>query len=1131
MLSDSLFVMMMSFRRSSWGDRCAMTLLTFLLVICTVGPKAQAQVLYGSLTGSVTDASNAPVPGAKVEATNVGTGIVTPAVTDTRGVYLINDIQPGMYRLTISAQGFATVVQENVQVDINTERRTDVQLQLAQVKQQVTVTAASEALQTDRTDVKSELASSQIGELPLGTARNFQTLYTFVPGVYPPYPSHSYAVNGTGALAMVGSGQGDSSNSVMLDGVPNINYSQENIIAYVPPAEAIESVNIVTSGFDAEQGGATGVVSNVVIKSGTNTFHGAAWEYNTISNLQARNFFYYGSSIPSNILNQFGVALGGPIIKNKLFFFGDWERYRLVQTANSLQSVAPMSIREGDFTGTGTTIYDPSTGNPDGTDRLQIGVAEGGTPNVIPTSMISSAAGKLTALIPPPNYGTLSSIADNYLGSGNLRLDRDSVDLKINYNPSSKMTVFGRYSAEPMYVFDPQVLGAAGGDAVGATSQPGNANNLTQNVAMGMTYVFSPHLLLDVNGGLTRQYILAENTDITKNWGLDVLGIPGTNGPSLLQGGFPVFYLAGLADMGNPSTYNPFYYRDTEYLLSTNLSWVKGPHSFRFGFSLTRPDQNHVQPDTDWGARGGFYFGGTLTSLNSPTAASPNAYNSWGDFLLGLPYQMGKDYQFLDPNTLRVITYGFYARDIWQVTRKLTVDYGVRYEYYPYGTHDHFGGLNYDPTTNLSYLGGIGGVPENTYVNVGLGQLAPRLGFAYRATEKTVVRAGFGINDDPEGWNDALNFYPATISQQLVGANSFVAPGSLAAGIPSFPFPNVSQGTTPLPSYIGTDFYPKQFHCGYVEAWNLTVQRDLGKGFNAQVAYVGDRGIRLQYSHNINDPGPGGGSAGPLYALWGNPNSIGLDTTIGGGTYNALQTQLTRRVAGAQLGVIYTYSKSIDFADTESSPSPLMWNWGPVLMRNRALAGFDIPHNLQIWSVCNLPFGHGQRWATQGVGAKILGGWSISPTLSRESGVPFTITSSGASLNDYADPQTADQVLPHVAILGGHGPGSPYYDPNAFAPVTAVRFGTSGRDIVRGPGVFVLNASLVREFKLTEHLKLQFRTEAYSLTNTPNFGLPSDTNVSDATFTNGMISSLNGYDTITSATGQRQIRFALKLSF
>ncbi|MDR3675771.1 MAG: carboxypeptidase regulatory-like domain-containing protein [Acidobacteriota bacterium] len=1114
-------ILTVGFRRALVCRGCVLAFLGLILILSLRSP-LQAQVLYGSLTGNVIDLSNAPIPGAKVEAVNVGTGFATEGITDVRGLYLLSNLQPGIYRVTISAGGFATVAQENVRVDANMEMRVDAKLKVAQVNQKITVIAAAEVLQTDRADVNRELPTTQISNLPLGQDRNFQTLYLLVPGSQPPYASHSYAGNPTGSLAMNINGGSDTSNSTLIDGTADPNFWELNIIAYVPPAEAIETVNIVTGGFDAEQGAAGGAVSNIVVKSGTNAFHGAAWEYNTASALQARNWFYYGAHNPKNLLNQFGLDLGGPIIKNKLFFFADWERYRLSQIQSTIASVPTAAIRTGNFSSVSTTIYDPATGNGDPT--LRTGYAG----NTIPLTSQSTAAQKMTALIPLPNYGT--GIANNYFSNADLKFNRDNVDVKINYNLSTRSTFFARYSGEPTYILDPQVLGAAGGPALGPTSQPGNAYGLTQSVAVGGTYTFTPHLLFDANVGFVRQRLSVENTDINTNYGLTTLNIPGTNGPNPLQGGYPAFVVSGFTSMGNSSSSNPFIFRDNEVILAANLSWVKGSHAFRFGTSIGRYDLNHFQAFATYGVRGGFTFTGGLTALKGGSA--PNNYNGWADFLLGQPQTMGKDFQYINPEAGRENEYAFYARDQWQVTRKLSIDYGVRYEYYPFPTRDHFGGSNYDPATNYVYLGGVGGVPSNAYVNVGPGQVVPRLGFAYRLNEKTVVRSAFGISTDPDPFTYMIAFYPATISQTITGANSYTAAGNLVTGLPAFTGPDLTQGKYQLPTYVGTNAYQSNFRRGYTEAYNFTVQRAVGMGFNAQVAYVGTHTVRANAYDNINAAGPGGGNAGtPLFQKWGNANAINEIGPFSGGSYNGLQTQLTRRVEGSQVGVVYTYSHSIDDVDEENNT--LTWSWGPMVGRNKATAGYDRTHNFQFYAVYDSPFGRNHHWMTHGVGAAILGGWTLSPILSRESGTPFSVASSGTSLNAPGNTQTADQVKPQVAILGGHGPNAPYFDPNAFAPVsgvTGVRFGTTGRNILRGPGMFNLNASLVRDFKLTERLKLQFRSEAYSLTNTPQFGNPGAT-VSSATFTNGVVSNYNGYDIISSAGGNRQLRFALKLVF
>jgi len=409
--------------------------------------------------------------------------------------------------------------------------------------------------------------------------------------------------------------------------------------------------------------------------------------------------------------------------------------------------------------------------------------------------------------------------------------------------------------------------------------------------------------------------------------------------------------------------------------------------------------------------------------------------------------------------------------------------------------------------------------------------------------------------------------YPAVISQQISGANSYTPAGylgsntgptgtwtgptataGLAAGIPSFPFPTLSAGSWTLPHYLGTYGYPNKYNRGYAEGWNLEVQRALPKDFNLQIGYVGDHMVREAEFINFNAAGPGGGSKGtPLYAQFSNPSAMTINGPMTGGTYNGLQTQLTRRVAGQQFGVVYTYSKTIDNDDTEANTN-VTWAYYQDLNRNKARAGFDRPHNLEIYGVLNSPFGKGQKLVTSGVGAKILGNWNLTPVMTRLSGTPFSVTTSSSFCNCPGNTHTADQVKPTVAILGGHGPNDPYFDPMAFYPVSGTsntgvtyspRFGTSGRNIVRGPGFFNIDLSLVRDFNLTERFKLQFRAEAYGLTNTPNFANPATT-VSNAKFANGAITSYGGYDIIsgTSASSwspysgaDRQIRFAMLLRF
>ncbi|MGE0129157.1 MAG: TonB-dependent receptor [Blastocatellales bacterium] len=1097
------------------------TTLTFTLILLFTAT-AHAQVLYGTLVGRVEDQTGAVLAGAKVTVTNKATGQERDATTGADGAYAFRDLQVGVYDLKVTQSGFKAYQKTAVNVALNNTVREDVRMEVGAANESVTITGEAPILQTDRADVSSQLDKAQITNLPIGEGRNFQQLYKIIPGAAPPANAHSDAGNPQRSLVTNFNGVSHSNNNTRLDGA-TVSYPWlPHIVAYVPPQDAVETVNIVTNSFDAEQGMAGGAAVNVQIKSGTNQFHGTAHEFHTNSRMKARNYFYYQpGTLPKNIFNQFGGTFGGPIIKNKLFFFGSWERTVRRQNASAFRTLATAALRQGDFSGTGALIYDPATGNANGSGRTLF------PDNKIPANRIDPIAAKMIALIPNPNLITATP-ASNYFASGTYEFNRDNYDFKVNYNPTEKSTMFVRYSISPSRIFDPPSLGPAGGDAL-AGGQPGNAPGRVQSTAIGGTYTLTSRLLLDGNIGFTRQRLGAQNIDIDTNYGLDVLGIPGTNGPDKLQGGYPRFTISGFSSIGNPNVSNPFLFRDNQYVAAGNLSWMRGAHSLRFGGEYSFYTINHFQPQAAFGPRGGFNFSGGLTALRG--GAAPTLYNGWADFLLGLPQSMGKDLQNINPAAVRMPGWGFYARDQWQVTRNLTVNYGMRYEYYPFATRDHRGAERYDPILDRVLIGGLGSTPENTGVDVGKGQLAPRLGIAWRATEKTVIRAGYGISIDPNSFRNMRDAYPATISLQISGATTLQAAGTLKDGLPAIVSPDISSGSIILPVNIGTQTFPQVFNRGYIQSFNLTIQRDIGWGFTAQAGYVGSRAIRQTANVNINAGVPGGGNAGRALARFGRIANINSLTPFNTTTYDSLQTQLNRRLSpGAQIGVSYTFSKAIGYAD--NSDSGLTFHTVSQWARNRAVTNFDRTHNLQIYGVYELPFGVGKRWATEGPAAWFAGGWQFNAIVSKLSGTPFTVTSSGTSLNAPGNTQTADQVLPEVRILGKVGRGESYFDPNAFAPVTAVRFGSVGRNMMRGPGVFNMDASLFRNFKLTERFALQFRTEVFNLTNTPTFNNPGANASSPTRNPDGSIIRTNGFSEITSAQGtERQFRFALKLSF
>src|SRR5215475_11716577 len=546
--------------------------------------------------------------------------------------------------------------------------------------------------------------------------------------------ANSEAGNPQRAQTLLVNGVSSTGNSTKLDGA-TIAYPWLPVnIAYVPPAEAIETVNISTNSFDAEQGAAGGAAVNVTIKSGTNDLHGVAFERNQNNDMTAVNYFSHTSPLNKNVFNQYGFAVGGPIWipkivngKNKLFFFADYQGSKRRQYAASTNLTLPTAaMRTGDFSATGITIYDPLTGAANGTGRTPF------TNNTIPSNRIDPASATLTGLL--PTLTRTNSFTNNYDAYGNTQYNRNNWDFKVNYNPTSRSAVWGRYSLSPMDIVALLVLGKAGGDAFGG-GNPGHAGGRVQTTASGFTYTVSPTVLIDGNVGYTRQNIGANGDPEDGLFGLDVLKIPGTNGVGPNYYGIPAFQVTGVANIGNASTGSPFQFRDNQYTTAINLSKNKGSHSLRFGFEYDKYALNHFQPQggTFGTARGTFGFDGTLTALKGGAAVnSGGPFNSWAQFLLGYPSRVGKVTQFANPNALRFSDWALYARDQWQVTRNLTVNYGLRWEYYPIYSHDNYGAVRFDPATYDILIGCEGGVPCDAGAHASKKDFAPRLGLAYR---------------------------------------------------------------------------------------------------------------------------------------------------------------------------------------------------------------------------------------------------------------------------------------------------------------------------------------------------------------------------------------------------------------
>ncbi len=1109
---------------------------------------ASAQVLYGSLTGTIKDRTGAVIPQASVTVTNQATGETRSVTSNAQGDYRVLNLAPGPYTIAVKPiADFAAYAQKNVAVEVNHEVRIDATLQPAGVATQVTVSTAPPMLQTETAEVNHEISQAEVENLPISSSqgRNYQSLYTLIPGAANVIEQNSTASNPSRAESLNVNGVEDMSNTTRIDGAVNTYGWLPYLVAYVPPADSIQSVNIVTNSFNAEQGIAGGASINVTIKSGTKQFHGSLWEYNQLFNTNARPYTSAPppARAPKNIFNEFGFSIGGPVYipkiltgKDKLFFFQDFERTTRRQLITGTQTVPDVAMIGGDFSAVASglsqaasnaILYDPQPGGVPATGAnqtngyLNVGsrptfMSEYGC-NCIPAARISTAAQKMLALLQPvsttvgtPSLSQLSNqLANDYNGSGTLAYNRNTSDSKVTYNPTDRTSIFGRYSIEPFTVTDPQELQGAGGGTFDG-GQPGAAAGRIQNVGLGFTHVLTSNLVIDADGGYTRQVTGAQSQiDIADgDFGLNVLGIPGTNGIGPNYVGQPSLMFTGFSAMGNSNGANPFLFRDNQFTGDVNVSWTKGKHAMKYGFTYYHFDLNHFQPTSGSGIqapRGGFQFQGGLTTgplnLSNPnpttglqTPNNINSYTSLADFLLGLPNNgtgaaVAHPSQVTNPNSLRWTELAGYAQDQWTMTNKLTVDYGVRYENYPAIYRNVPGVARLDPSLPLAAnveIGGINGNPKGAGYSDSF-FFAPRLGIAYRVTDRLVVRTGGGFTSDPDSMRFLRDAYPEDLAPTYSGTATdtiAVDPVSghalpLTVGIPIATAPNLSSGFVSLPVSGSTNTAPKNYRRGYIESWNLFVQQDLGGRFVMNLGYVGTHAVRELFGYTLNAaPLPNfstnclpNGQYNPSTGLSGtcnfaanelvNTNANCNATSVlgylcyntGGITwnapsqsamYNGMQAQLSRNAGQlAQFGLVYTWSHAIDFEDNGagSGSEGVKFSYPAYFRFNRANAGYDRTNNLQFWGIYHLPFGGNQMFLNHGIAGAIFGGLQLNGQISHISGAPFSVSPSVNNINDPGNTEYADLIAPYRQ-LGGHSRaagntvvsgGRAWFDPASFA--------------------------------------------------------------------------------------------------
>jgi len=1123
-------------------------LLASLLVL--FAQTASAQVLYGSIVGSVSDPTGAAVPGATITATNKQSGIQRQTTSNDSGGYTFAAVTPGSYEVKITKDGFRAGTDAGVEVTSNGTTRIDMALQVGAVTDTVTIEATAATLQTDTANVRSEVQGRELTNLPVPVGRNYQNVLVTIPGFSPPQNAHSVPTNPSRALASNVNGAPTAGVNVRIDGATSVQTWLPHITAYVPALESVDQVNVVTNSFSAEQGLAGGAAVNVQIKSGTNDLHGSGFWYNVNNAMIAKPFTFallqqQNQRNPKYIFNQEGGTIGGPIKKNKLFYFASYEASTRREFANNTGTLPTAAMRAGDFSdiagsglGDRAIIYDPTTGNTaDGSNRTPF------PGNRIPSARISAPVSLIQQKIPAVPDGSFRD--NNFFAVGGFLFDRHTLDTKFNYNINEKWTAYGRYSVLHYDMNNPGMLGELGGTGISPNGgNTGVASGNTHSSSIATTYVIRPNLVLDANFGYTTYGTKVEQDSLDTNIGLDVLKIPGTNGKRRFEGGWPRFTVNGFLNFGVQDSFMPYERRDPQFQYVANMNWTKGRHQIRYGIDYYRQDLNHLQAEfagQNHGAQGGFTFSGGATQIRNGPAAS--SFNSYAAFLLGAVNNYGTTYQVDDVYGTRTSMFNAYVQDTWQVSPKLTLNVGLRYLNIPMPRRTDRGMERYDFINNKMLVCGVGQVPTDCGTKNSNLLFTPSIGIAWRPNDKTVVRTGFGINYDPLNLIRALRTnYPMLLILNSPGTDTYVPVSRLEQGIPIPVVPALGNGIIDIPSNYALTSTGDEFKRAYIMSWNFTIQRQIGAGFTLQAGYVANRTV---HQTNFVDQNAGqiigAANAGRPYNKPGFNRTVqtSLVEGLGHTKYDSLQTQLTRRFSsGFQMNIAYTWSKAIGLCCNASNDGGPAIQARAYMDRNHTVMSFDRPHNFQSTFSYELPFGKGKKWAnTSKSGSWLLGGWQTNGLLSLYSGSPFTVASDGASLNLPGSQQTAD-VLGTPIKLGGYGRGQAYYDWRTFGAVsgaTGVRFGTGGINNLRGPGIASLDLGLFRRFNISERVSMQFRAEALNVSNTPQLANPSN-NISSLRTTNGAFTGGVFEITGVANTGrdglvQRAFRLGLKLVF
>ncbi|GGH05686.1 hypothetical protein GCM10011586_22340 [Silvibacterium dinghuense] len=1173
-------------------QRLTMLLLCIAAVGLSMVPSARAQLTTADITGLVTDQQGNVLPHATVTLTNLGTKESRQAQSNGQGEYVFSFLLPGHYSVRVEAQGFRAFTVSDIGVEAGDRGRADAHMIVGSASETVQVTAATPLLQADNATVSSSVTAGAVVDLPLN-GRNFIQEVQLVPGANEgpgngltsgQRPDDRRSTNGLSV-----NGQDDVLNNEIIDGIDN----NERIIGSIgvkPSVDSIQEISVQTNNYAPEIGRTAGGVINVITKSGSNAFHGSLYEFFRNDVLDARSYFATTTSIPQKPelrQNQFGGSLGGPIIRNKTFFFGSYEGFRLVQAVNPYTSTVP------DLTNF-DSINSIGGSSPD--DLIQAAITNGSLPAVNPapgsggTYTVDPIALNYLKLFPAPNAaGSNSGVTNNYVSGGNKTQFSTTVDARVDHSFNSSNQLYARFTYNNVSTYNPAQLPVAGPNALagvipggGRYNFSGDATDVAYGYQVNYTHLFSSQLVLELKAGYTR----INNFSTPLNYGNNVateFGFPaGTNNFNTYSSGLTVAGISNFEDLGD-GAYVPLQDIDNTFQYAGNVSYTVGPHNMKMGAGLIRRQARNVQS----ASAVGYYSFGLSTDTSGYSIADQNT-NVLASMLIGAFTGPGRVYN-LTPPDYRSWEPSVYWQDFWKVTPNLTVIYGARYDVFTPFTeaHNHISNFNWPLAQTLSadnidsalQVAGANGASSTAGIATDYSNFAPRIGFAATVQPGTVLRGGFGMSYFPGNYTSnadlknvpfvstyqpscesTLAYYITTshgVSATPVcgtGGQGSTSTQTLSQGLPVPSAPFVAGQSPDLASLSGLSFNAEnpKLRQGVVYQYNLMVERQLGAAV-ATLGYVGEVGNHQpQVLNNINLPSPAGPTAAQsqtylLSSVLPNVATVGYYDSEGVSNYNALQASLEQRLShGFTLNANYTWSHVLDdFSGLSEEGDQGYGNADPHNLRKTEYGNGDndIRNRFVLQSTYLLPFGK----KLTGFKKQLAAGWQFNEIFAIQSGKDFSVENStaagcivpdglaAATTGNCAHPYSGSEIgspgndRPNIiAPFHRNSPGKDeWFNTSAFEGQTIGTVSNQARNQLYGPSFRHVDISLFKNFPIHEALDLQFRAEFFNLTNTVSLYMPNN-NSGDAQLGNGSFGQLTNVDPNYTP---RQIQFALRATF